>query len=94
MADCIAIQHRVQLQLQLLKQVIVLLNIARTGLGLELPYMVGLGLPNLEVRSKLFIIKSIVENSRILLCLHSDIILYWLHSIAFIRYIAYDNTLV
>ena len=43
---------------------------ARTGLGLELPYMVGLGLPNLEVRSKLFIIKSIVENSRIILCLH------------------------
>ena len=67
---------------------------ARTGLGLELPYMVGLGLPNLEIKSKLFIIKSIVENPRIILCLHSDIILYWLPSIAFIRYIAYNNTLM
>ena len=53
----------------------VLLNMARKGLGLELPYMAGSGLLNLEVRSKLFVIKSIVENPRIILCLHSDIIL-------------------
>ena len=49
---------------------------ARTGLGLELPYIVGLGLPNLEVRSKLLIMKSIVEHPRIILYLHSDLILY------------------